>query len=80
MYLFDVFSANVKIFIDNKNKEILNYFEKSNFIFLDFTNEKKLLKKILFYLNVNFKMRKTKLKKNILNNINYKINHYLDEF
>jgi hypothetical protein len=80
MFLLEALSADVKIFIDNKNKEILKYFEKSNFIFLDFTNEKKLLKKILFYLNVNFKMRKTKLKKNILNNINNKINHYLDEF
>jgi len=80
MFLLEALSANVKIFIDNKNKKILSYFENSNFIFLDFSNEKKLLKKILFYLNVNFKMKKTKLKKNILNNINNKIDYYLDEF
>ena len=80
MFLLEALSANTKIFIDNKNKEILNYFEKSNFIFLDFSNEKTLLKKIMFYLHFDFKMKKTKLKKNILNNLNNKINHYLDEF
>ena len=79
MFLLEALSANVKIFVDIKDKKLLNYFENSNFIFLNFSNEKKLLKKIIFYLNADFKMRKTKLKKNILNNINNKINHYLDE-
>ena len=80
MFLLEALSANTKIFIDNKNKEILNYFEKNNFIFLDFSNEEILLKKIMFYLHFDFKMNKTKLKKNILNNLNNEINHYLDEF
>jgi hypothetical protein len=80
MFLLEALSADVKIFIDIKNREISNYFENSNFIFLNFSNEKKLLKKIIFYLNSDFKMRKTKLKKNILNNINNKITNYLDEF
>lgn len=80
IFLLEALSRNVKIFIDNKYKAISNYFENSNFIFLDFSNEKRLLKKIIFHLDANFKVRKTKLKKNILNNINNKINHYLDEF
>jgi hypothetical protein len=80
MFLLEALSKNVKIFIDNKNKEIKNYFTKSNFIFLDFSNEKSLLKKIIFYLDVDFKMRKTKLKKKILDNLNNEINHYLEEF
>ena len=71
---------SIKIFIDNKSKEILNYFEKSNFIFLDFSNEKSAFKKIILYLDADFKMRKTKLKKNILDNFNNEIYHYLDGF
>ena len=80
MFLLEALSANVKIFIDNKSKEILNYFEKSNFIFLDFSNEKSAFKKIILYLDADFKMRKTKLKKNILDNFNNEIYHYLDGF
>lgn len=80
MFLLEALSRNVKIFIDNKYRSILNYFVSSNFIFLDFSNEKKLLKKILFQLNFNFKIKKNKLKKNILNDINRRMVYYLNEF
>jgi hypothetical protein len=80
MFLLEALSRNVKIFIDNKYRDILNYFENSNFIFLDFSNENILLKKITYHLNSNFKVKKTKLKKNILNNLNQKIDDYLNEF
>ena len=79
MFLLEALSRNVKIFIDNKYRDILNYFENSNFIFLDFSNENILLKKIIYHLNSNFKIKKTKLKKNILNSLNHKID-YLNEF
>jgi hypothetical protein len=80
MFLLEALSRNVKIFIDNKYRRIINYFTSSNFIFLDFSNEQKLLKKIIFYLNFNFKIKKTKLKKNIVKNLNNKIDYYLKEF
>lgn len=80
MFLLEAMSRNVKIFIDNKHRNILNYFESSNFIFLDFSNEKKLFKKIIFQLDNNYKIKKNKLKKNVLKNINYKLRHYLNEF
>jgi len=80
MFLLEALSRNVKIFIDNKYRRITNYFASSNFIFLDFSNEQKLLKKIIFHLNLNFKIKKTKLKKNIKKNLNNKIDYYLKEF
>ena len=80
MFLLEALSRNVKIFIDNKYRRITNYFASSNFIFLDFSNEQKLLKKIIFHLNLNFKIKKKKLKKNIKKNLNNKIDYYLKEF
>ena len=80
MFLLEAISRNVKIFIDNKHRDISNYFESSNFIFLDFSNEKKLFKKIIFQLDNNYKIKKTKLKKNVLKNLNHKLRHYLNEF
>jgi hypothetical protein len=80
MFLLEALSRNVKIFIDNKYRNITNYFSSNNFIFVDFSNEKKLLKKIIFELNFNFKIKKTTLKKNILNNVNRGMDHYLNEF
>jgi hypothetical protein len=80
MFLLEALSRNVKIFIDNKYRTISNYFESSNFIFLDFSNENKLLKKIIYYFNCNFKIKNTKLKKNIINNLNANMGHYLNEF
>ena len=59
MFLLEALSRNVKIFIDNKYRNITNYFSSNNFIFVDFSNEKKLLKKIIFELNFNFKIKKT---------------------
>jgi hypothetical protein len=80
MFLLEALSRNVKIFIDNKYRNITSYFSSNNFIFVDFSNEKKLLKKIIFELNFNFKIKKTILKKNILNNVNRGMDHYLNEF
>jgi len=80
MFLLEALSRNVKIFVDNKYRNISDYFTGNNFIFLDFSNEKKLIKKIKHELNFNFKIKKTQLKKNVLKNINYKLRYYLTEF
>jgi hypothetical protein len=80
MFLLEALSRNVKIFIDKEHRGIRDYFVSSNFIFLDFSNEQKLLKKIIFHLNFNSKIKKTKLKRNIVKNLNNKIDYYLKEF